>query len=149
MTHQKAIDYGLLWLRVAVGCAVLFLHGFGRVPRVFHYLVMGEPWSFVNLVAKIGFPVPHVFALASAFTEFFGALLIIAGLFTRSSAALLAINMSVAVCFELSKGGEGAELPGIYLIAVCAIIIAGPGPYSLDELRRRRVQVDRERTVVG
>jgi len=58
-------------------------------------------------------------------------------------------NASLVLAFELSKGGEGAELPGIYLIAVCAIIIAGPGPYSLDELRRRRVQVDRERTVVG
>jgi putative oxidoreductase len=152
LTQQKAIDYGLLWLRVAVGCAVLFLHGFGRVPRVYHYL-LGQPWSFVALVAKIGFPIPPFFALASALSEFIGGTLLIIGLFTRPSALWLAINLGVAMCFEFSKSSGGEpELPGIYFIALCAILIAGSGPYSLDELRRRRRErapVDRARTAVG
>ena len=76
-------------------------------------------------------------------------MLLISGLFTRWAALFLAINMGVATCFELSKGSEGSpELPGIYLIAICAILIAGSGPYSLDAMRRSRSssrQVDRER----
>jgi len=138
VNEQKFRDYGLLWLRLALGCAIFFLHGWGRVPRVYNYLVLGQPWTFVNLVGKIGFPVPSFFALASAFSEVVGGLLIISGLFTRWAAGLFAINIGVAVYFELSKGGEGAELPLIYLIAICAIVIAGPGPYSLDAMRRRR-----------
>ena len=66
MNEQKFRDYGLLWLRLALGCAILFLHGWGRIPRVYNYLVLGQPWTFINLVGKIGFPAPSFFALASA-----------------------------------------------------------------------------------
>jgi len=153
LTQQKAIDYGHLFLRVAIGCAVLFLHGFGRVPRVYHYLVLGQPWTFVNLVGKIGFPAPPFFALCSAAAEFFGGILLIAGLFTRWGAFFLTINMGVATYFEFSKGKDGTpEMPGIYLISICALLIAGSGPYSLDALWRRRrapKQVDHARSAVG
>jgi uncharacterized membrane protein YphA (DoxX/SURF4 family) len=44
--------------------------------------------------------------------------------------------MAVAVWLKVSQGGSEAELPALYLIAVLAILMAGPGGYSLDARRR-------------
>jgi putative oxidoreductase len=131
-------DYALLWLRVGVGGMVFALHGWARIFRVYNYLVLGQTWSFVGLVHRIGFPAPGFFAVASAAADSLGAALLIAGLFTRWSAAIMAFNMAVAVYFELSKGGSGAELPGVYLAAVLAVLLGGPGAFSVDEVLSRR-----------
>jgi uncharacterized membrane protein YphA (DoxX/SURF4 family) len=64
--------------------------------------------------------------------------MLILGFYTRWAAAIMAFNMAVATWFELSKGGSGAELPGIYLVAILAVLVAGPGPFSLDAKRRGR-----------
>lgn len=131
-------DFGLLFLRLAIGGMVFGLHGWARLFKVYNYLVLGQPWTFVALVQRIGFPMPSVFAVASALVESFGAVLLIAGLGTRWVALLLAFNMSVAVRFELSKGGGGAELPGVYLAALATLVIAGGGKFSLDARRRAK-----------
>jgi len=86
----------------------------------------------------MGFPIPGFFAVASALAESIGAVLLILGLYTRWAAAILAINMAVATYFELSKGGGGAELPGIYLIAILTVVLGGPGRFSLDARPRRK-----------
>ncbi len=125
-----------MWLRVAVGGITFALHGWARLGRLYSYLVLGKEWTFVALVGKIGLPVPPGFAVASALAESIGAILLILGLYTRWAAAILTINMGVATWFELSKGGAGAELPGLYLIAMLTILIGGPGAYSLDGRRR-------------
>ncbi len=138
MTEGTKRDYALLWLRLAVGGITFGLHGAARLGKLYHYFVLGQPWPFVGLVHRIGFPVPVVFAVASSLAESICALLVITGLFTRWAALALVINMSVATGFEISKGGSGAELPAIYLIANIAVAIAGSGRYSLDEWRKDR-----------
>ena len=138
MTEGTKRDYALLWLRLAVGGITFALHGAARLEKLYHYFVLGQPWPFVGLVHRIGFPVPVVFAVASSLAESICALLVITGLFTRWAALALVINMSVATGFEISKGGSGAELPAIYLIANIAVAIAGSGRYSLDEWRKGR-----------
>lgn len=135
---RDGADFGLLFLRLGIGGMMFGLHGWARLFKVYNYLVLGQPWTFVTLVQRIGFPVPPVFAVASALVESFGAVLLIAGLGTRWVALLLAINMSVAVGFELSKGGGGAELPGVYLAALATLAIAGSGKFSLDARRGAR-----------
>jgi putative oxidoreductase len=130
-------DYAVFYLRVAVGLIVLVLHGWARIPRLYRHLVLGQPWTFVSLVGRIGFPAPSFFAVASGLAESLGAALIILGLFTRPAAAVLAFNMATALFFELKKGEGGAELPAIYLLAVVGVLIGGSGPFSLDAMRPR------------
>ena len=134
---KEGRDYGWLFLRLATGGMIFGLHGWARLFKLYNYLVLRQPWTFVGLVQRIGFPMPAVFAVMSALVEAFGAILLIVGLGTRWVALLLAINMAVAVGFELSKGGGGAELPGVYLVALVALAIGGGGDYSLDARRRR------------
>jgi putative oxidoreductase len=128
-------DVGLLLLRVGIGGLIFALHGWARLGKLYGYFVLGQQWSFIGLVQRIGFPAPAAFAIASALAESIGALMIIAGVYTRWAAAILAINVGVATWFEVSKGGAGAELPGVYLAALVAIGILGPGRYSVDGRR--------------
>jgi uncharacterized membrane protein YphA (DoxX/SURF4 family) len=80
---------------------------------------------------------PTVFAVASALAESVGAVLLILGLGTRWAAAVIGINLAVAVGLELSKHSAAIELPTVYLIAIVTIGIAGAGKYSLDNRRAK------------
>ena len=142
MTEQTNRDYALLWLRLAVGGITFALHGAARLGKLYHYFVLGQPWPFIGVVHRVGFPVPVVFAVASSLAEGLCSVLVISGLFTRWAALFLVVNMGVATGFELSKGGSAAELPAMYLIGNIAIAIAGSGRYSLDAwLKGRRQKV--------
>jgi putative oxidoreductase len=138
VTRQTERDYALLWLRLAAGGITFALHGMGRLSKLYHHFVLGEPWPFIALVQRIGFPLPTLFAVASSLAESVCALMIVTGLCTRWAALALVINMGVATGFELSKGGSGAELPAMYLLAHIGVAIAGSGRYSLDEWLSRR-----------
>ena len=129
-------DLGLLFLRVAIGSMLLGVHGWARLLKAFGYLFLGQPWTFIGLVQRMGFPVPVVFAVASALAESVGAVLLIIGLGTRWAALAIGLNLAVAVGLELSKHSAAVELPSVYLIAIVAIGIAGAGGYSLDASRR-------------
>jgi putative oxidoreductase len=131
------IDIALLVLRLGVATPMFLLHGSARLLRAFNYSFYGAPWPFVDLVAGLGFPMAGAFAIASALSESIGALLVGVGLFTRPAAAVLAIDMAVAVYNEIS-GGDSFELPALYFISAVALMITGPGRYALDTIRRRR-----------
>src|SRR5512140_3593752 len=77
-----------LLLRVVLG-AIFVAHGFHKISGGMH--------EFVRAVARIGFPVPLLFAWASALTEFLGGMCVLVGLFTRWAALAIAIEMVVAI----------------------------------------------------
>ena len=131
------IDLGLLVLRLGIATAMFGLHGWARLIRAFNYSVFGADWPFVDLVTGLGFPAAGLFAVASALSESMGALLVGIGLFTRLAAATLVMDMIVALYNEIA-GGDPIELPALYLIAAVAVMIAGPGGYSLDTVWRRK-----------
>jgi putative oxidoreductase len=129
--------FGLLILRLGFASLLLGFHGWTRLGRAIGYVFYGQPWTFVDLVGRLGFPMPAVFAVLSASAESVGALLVAVGLFTRWGAALIALNMAVALLNEASKG-DPLELPALYLLGAIAILILGPGPWSLDGVLRRK-----------
>jgi putative oxidoreductase len=135
---REGCDLGLLTLRLGIGGMLLGLHGWARLVKAFGYLFLGQQWTFIGLVQRMGFPLPVVFAVASALAESVGAVLLIVGLGTRWATLAIGINLAVAVALELTKHSSAVELPGVYLIAVAAIGVAGAGSCSLDARRSRR-----------
>jgi putative oxidoreductase len=131
------VDLGLLFLRIGIGGMLLGLHGWARLVAAFSYLFLGQKWAFVGLVQHLGFPMPAAFAVASALAESLGAALLVAGLGTRWAALVVAFNMAVAVGLQFSKGSNSMELPGVYLVALLALALAGAGKFSLDARRRK------------
>jgi len=133
---KEGREFAWLFLRLAVGAMMFGLHGWARLGKLYAYFILGQPWSFVSLVQRIGFPMPAVFAVASALVESFGALLLLAGIQTRWVALLMAVNMAVATAFEIGKGPSGGpELAAMYLIPLLALALGGAGRFSLDARR--------------
>jgi putative oxidoreductase len=127
-------DLGLLLLRVVLGVLIL-LHGISKVK--------GGIGFIEQTVTQQG--LPAAFAYGVYIGEVLAPLLLIAGLFGRLAAIVMAINMVVAVALvhmgDLGKmnenGGWQLELQGMYLVGALALALTGPGAYSVDGARRR------------
>src|SRR5512133_409058 len=122
---------GLIALRIFTGIA-LMSHGYGKV--------FGNPESFVAGVEKIGFPFPSFFAFAASFSEFFGALLLCCGFFTRVCAFFIVCTMSVAAFIvHGSDPFAQKELALLYLFIALFFMIKGGGTFSIDYLLGRKL----------
>lgn len=125
----SAPHLGLLLLRIFAGLALAFAHGLGKVPP-------GE--GFVGMLGGIGVPAPGLAAWFSSFAEFFGGLLLATGLLTRPAAALIVINMLVAIFTAHAGQPFGKwELALLYASIALCFVFTGAGRYGLDALLRR------------
>jgi putative oxidoreductase len=132
MSRVSTADIGLLLLRLGFAGLMIGFHGWARLHRATSYMFFGEPWTFVALVGRLGFPFPGFFAVLSALSESIGALFVGAGLFTRYAAGVVAFNMAVALTNELMKG-DPIELPALYLMIAITIAVLGPGRLSIRQ----------------
>jgi putative oxidoreductase len=125
--HQSL---GLAVLRIVVG--IIFLaHGYMKLFKMGFHGVAG-------MFGHMGIPIPVVFAVIVTLVEFVGGILLITGLATRIPAALLAIDMIMAILLVHAKNGffnpGGFEFPLVLLAAAICLVLAGGGAASLDKL---------------
>jgi len=119
----------LLVLRLVLG-AVTIGHGYGKV--------FGGLPHFAQFIRTLG--LPGWLAYASAVTEFFGGILIIAGLLSRFVSLAILIDLGVAIWKVHWKHGflgEGGYQFPLALVAIAfALIFFGAGPIALDSIRK-------------
>lgn len=123
-------------LRAGSGLLLIFFHGWGKLQSCANYIFKDEPWRFIDTVAKLGFPLPGVFAVLATLAETLGAALLVAGLFTRYAAAAIGCTMLVAVYRHVSSDMR-FESAALYLLVAVLFVMQGAGKWSFDELRRR------------
>ena len=120
--------FALVGLRILLG-AVMIGHGYGKVFQ-------GGLSRHVHMVSSLG--LPGWLAYPSAFTEFFGGILLIVGLGTRAVSFLVLIDMSVAIWKVHWKNGMlgrgGYEFPLSLAVIAFALIAYGAGPIALDRI---------------
>lgn len=120
-------NVALLVLRLWLGLTMLLNHGLGKLA------------SFSETAPNFPDPlgVGHATSLALAvFAEFFASLLLILGLVTRFAALVLMIDMAVAFLLVhkmVLSGQHSGELAFLYLAGYVALLIAGPGCFSVDK----------------
>lgn len=118
-------DLALLLLRVWTG-GLMLLHGW---PKLVSF---GERAARFADPFGLGSMPSLVLVIAS---ELLGSILVIVGLFTRTAAIAGIVTMATAFTYahgsKLTGPGNG-ELPFLFLGAYVAILLAGPGRFSLD-----------------
>ncbi len=127
-------DAGKLVLRASLACLILF-HGIAKVT--------GGAGFITGLVTQAGLPASVGYLVYVG--EVLAPLLILAGLWARAGAAIIAINMIVAILlvhtgdvFKLNQtGGWSLELQGLFLAAAIAVTLQGAGRYSFQGTRNR------------
>ena len=120
-------DVGKLVLRLTLG-ALILLHGIAKLQNGV------DP--IIDAVAKVG--LPPLLAYGVFIGEVLAPLLLIAGVWTRPAALVIAVNMAVAIALmhgadiaTLSRsGGWAIELQALYLAFALAVALLGPGRYA-------------------
>lgn len=116
--------WGALVLRLALALSIT-VHGYEKlVPH-------GALHHFLAFVATLG--MPHWLGYVSAVVEFVGGILLFFGLFTRFVAALVTINMLVALFAVGIHSGFGVYSYVSALIAIALMLVfSGGGVMSAD-----------------
>lgn len=122
-TRSYAVDAVLLGLRLAVSIMIM-THGWSKIANFSENLnVFPDPIGLGSAVSL----------QLSIFAEFFCALLVALGFMTRFALIPLIINMAVVVLVVHSADPFGVkELPLIFLLNFLALLLMGPGKYSMD-----------------
>jgi putative oxidoreductase len=126
---------GLILVRLVVG-PLMALHG---AQKLFGWLGGYGLDGTGGYFEQLGFRPGRLFALAAGLGEFTSGLLVALGFLGPVGAALMVSVMLVAmVTAHAGKGlfasTNGIELPLLYAAAAAALVVIGPGPWSLDNL---------------
>jgi len=129
--YEAMLPVAETFMRIVVG--IMFLMHVSMKFKV------GASAVAANVFAKNGFEPALLWTYVVMFIELFGGVCLVAGLFTRFVAAVLAIEMLIALLFVHLPRGYMAAAGGyeyVLLIgAVCFVLaIRGGGPYSVDGL---------------
>ena len=128
VSNSASEDVGKLVLRSALAFLILF-HGISKV--------IGGAGFITGMVAKIGLPPALGYLIYVG--EVVAPLLVLFGIWARAGAAVIAINMIVALLLVHTQqllditenGGWALELQGMYLSAAIAVALLGAGRYSI------------------
>ncbi len=127
-------DSALLVMRVGFGLSLFLKHGLEKLT--------GYSQMVTHFPDPIGIG-PHASLAFALLSDGICSLLVILGLGTRWAALVITVNVAVAFTFVHHMAFftvPHVEIVFAYIVAFLAILIAGPGRFSLDHLLTRRAQ---------
>lgn len=149
LDRSRFAQWAPLLLRLIVGFGFA-AHGFAKLSR--------GPDSFAGILHSIGVPAPHLMAWLTIMTEFLGGVAIGLGALVTFVSIPLAVVLLVAIftvhlpygfssikLIAVTQGGAQFGPPGyecdvLYLAALAALVLGGPGRLAIDGLLRRKRQ---------
>ena len=126
--------WGLLLIRIGVGLVFIF-HGYPKMTGRWGDC-KGSRESLKKNIRSFGLPFPHQLAILVGIIEYFGGMLLMAGLFTRFVAFAIAVIMLVASGKNYAGKGflGGADMPFSLFMTLLGLFLLGSGSISLDAL---------------
>ena len=124
-----AFNLATLALRLGFGILMVPEHGYAKLVSFAE-----RKDQFVNFLG-LGSPVSLALAI---FAEFFCSLLLVAGLFTRLAVIPLIVTMLVAFSRHNWEFFGKYELVPAFLTGYFAILLLGPGKFSMDAVLKGR-----------
>ena len=133
-SDPRTLDAGLAIVRIITGI-IFIAHGAQKL------FVMGIG-GVAGFFTQIGAPMPGISAPLVSALEFFGGIALVVGLLTRLAALGLAFDMLGAILLVHLKAGfftpDGVEFVLLLLVNALALVVAGPGAWSIDGAIGRR-----------
>ena len=130
MNANVQSSYGLLVGRLAFGFAMIKVHGWGKLMRLFS----GEEIQFFDFM---GLGSTISLGLAT-FAEVICALLIMIGWYTRWAALPLIFTMGVVVLVvDYGEPFREFEKAFLFLAYFISVLLTGPGKFSMDHRFRK------------
>ncbi len=130
MQSNANSQYGITLLRVMVGI-IFVMHGGMKL------FGMGFD-GVAGFFGSLGIPFPYANAVFVTLLELVGGAMLVAGLFTRWVAPLLAATMVVAIATVHGPKGfflpEGYEFALLLLVTNATLFLTGPGALALDNV---------------
>jgi putative oxidoreductase len=129
-------EFALFLLRVSIGLGLMY-HGWLKIEN-------GVDVFADKGITAMGYPFtwnPLLFAWLSTLAELVGGFFCFLGLWTRLAAFAIVVNMSVASFIAMrgmpiiAMSPMTRELPMAYVIISVAVLILGPGRWSVDGAR--------------
>ena len=148
MIRSDMARWAVLPLRLLVGFGFIE-HGLAKLSR--------GPDAFADILQQLGVPLPHVAAWMTIGTEVLGGLALLLGAFVAWASiptglvlfvAMITVHLrygfnSVKLLSVTASGAQfgpvGYELNLLYLAALLVIVLQGPGPLSIDHIRRPKI----------
>lgn len=139
--------YATIPLRLIVGYGFIE-HGYAKLAH--------GPAHFIAILHALSVPAPQLMGWAVILTEIFGGLFVLAGAFIPlvslpMAATLLVAAFTVQLPYGFSSiklqaitngraqfGPPGYEVDLLYLACLAALILAGAGPISVEQLLEKR-----------
>jgi putative oxidoreductase len=149
LDRSRLAPWGPLVLRLIVGYGFT-IHGFAKLSR--------GPDSFAGVLHSLGVPAPHFMAWVTTLTELLGGIAIGLGVLVTLVSIPLAMILVVAIftvhlpygfssikLIAVTQAGAQFGPPGfecnlLYLAALAALVLGGPGPLAIDGLLRQKKQ---------
>lgn len=124
-----SLQLGFMILRVGIG-ALFALHGWEKI------LGGTATWQWLgSQLAVLGITfMPVVWGFIAAIAEFGGGICLVLGFASRLAALFICGVMVAAIAYHINKGDPFSVYshPMALLVVMVAIVIAGPGSFSID-----------------
>ena len=128
--NSLGTNLGLFFIRVAFGLSLFLKHGVEKITG-FNRMAQDFPDPF-HIGARLSLSVATV-------SDVVAAVLVIVGLAARPSAFFIVCNILVAWLFFhhamfFGEQSDHGEVCVLYICAFSAVVMCGPGRYSIDAL---------------
>lgn len=121
--RDKALDVGLLLLRLGAGSMLLLGHGLPKIHRLLEGGGFADPIGLGQTASLV----------LATFAEAACSVLVMAGVLTRASAVPVVFTMLVAaLVVHADDPWTKKELAMIYCLPFLVLILTGPGRLSVD-----------------
>jgi putative oxidoreductase len=132
MSNQSGMSScGIAVLRIVVG-VIFVMHGWQKLSMGFQ--------NVGGFLGSLHIPAPTLAAVVLTIVELLGGIALIIGLFTRYVAALLTVDMAVALTLVHIKNGffapKGIEFPMLLLASNLCLLLSGSGSLSVERFMR-------------
>lgn len=126
------LNIGYFIMRLFFGFTFMW-HGYQKLS--------GGIENFVGFARSLHIPFAEILGPIAAWSEFFGGMLLVLGLFTRFSALFIMFVMTTALLTaHIGDNYTQKELPVAYLFTAIMFILKGAGSYSADYFIASRIK---------